>query len=109
MRRGRRHPEECAVGDVVDGWTVEAFEADRRLRLVADFRLPGRGWLEFEVTPLDGGRRSRVRQTAIFDPRGVLGRLYWYAVYPLHALIFRGLIRAIARRAEVPMAASLQT
>jgi uncharacterized protein YbjT (DUF2867 family) len=109
MRRGRRSCDDCVVGDVVDGWTVEAVEPDRRLRLVADFRLPGRGWLEFEVTPIDGGRRSRVRQTAIFDPRGVAGRLYWYAVYPLHALIFRGLIHAIARRAALPLAATLHS
>ena len=75
---------DCAVGDVIDGWTVEAYEPDRRLRLSADMKLPGRGWLEFEVTPLDGGRRSTIRQTATFDPRGLLGRAYWYAILPLH-------------------------
>jgi hypothetical protein len=63
-------------------------------------KLPGRGWLEFEVTPLDDGARSQIRQTATFDARGVLGRLYWYAVLPLHALVFRGMLRGIARRAE---------
>jgi ligand-binding SRPBCC domain-containing protein len=99
MDRGRRDGEDCRVGDVIDGWTVDAYQPDRRLRLSADLKLPGRGWLEFEVTPLDGGRRSRIRQTATFDPRGVLGRLYWYAVLPFHALIFRGLLRQIARRA----------
>jgi hypothetical protein len=99
MRRGRRDANACAVGDTIDGWTVEAFEPDRRLRLSADFRLPGRGWLEFEVTPLDGGKRSAIRQTATFDPRGVLGRAYWYSVLPLHHLIFRGMLEQIARRA----------
>ena len=100
MRRGRRDPDCCAVGDAVDAWTVEAYEPDRRLRLAADLKLPGRGWLEFEVTPLDGGRRSMIRQTAIFDPRGLLGVAYWYAIYPVHALLFRGLLRRIAQRAE---------
>ena len=99
MRRGRRDADVCEVGDNVDGWTVESFEADRNLRLAADMKLPGRGWLEFEITPLDGGR-SLIRQTATFDPRGVMGYAYWYAVYPIHAVIFRGLLRRIAQQAE---------
>ncbi len=99
MHRGRRDADCCAVGDVIDSWTVEAYEPDRRLRLSADLKLPGRGWLDFEVTPLDGGR-SLIRQTATFDPRGLLGSAYWYAIYPVHALIFRGLLRRIAQRAE---------
>jgi len=99
MTRGRRDPEQCAVGDVVDWWTIESYLPDRRLRLSADLKLPGRGWLEFEVTPAGGGR-SRVRQQATFDPRGVLGRVYWYILLPIHAILFGGLIRGIARRAE---------
>ena len=84
MTRGRRDAEQCVVGDFIDGWTVEACEPERKLRLSADIRLPGRGWLEFEVTPLDEGRQSTIRQTATFDPRGILGRAYWYAVLPIH-------------------------
>ena len=99
MHRGRRDPDVCEVGDVIDAWTVESYEPDRWLRLSADMKLPGRGWLEFEVTPLDGGR-SLIRQTATFDPRGLFGYAYWYAVYPLHALVFGGLLRQIAERAE---------
>ena len=100
MNRGRRDQECCVVGDVIDGWTVAAYEPDRLMRLVADMKLPGRGWLEFAVSPLDGGRRSRIRQTATFDPRGLLGRFYWNAILPIHALMFGGLLRHIARRAE---------
>jgi uncharacterized protein YbjT (DUF2867 family) len=99
MRRGRRDPDVCTVGEVIDAWTVDSYEPDRRLRLSADMKLPGRGWLEFEVTPLAAGR-SLIRQTATFDPRGVMGHAYWYAVYPVHALMFRGLLRRIAQRAE---------
>jgi uncharacterized protein YbjT (DUF2867 family) len=99
MRRGRRDPDSCAVGEAIDAWTVDSYEPDRRLRLSADMKLPGRGWLEFEVTPLAGGR-SLIRQTATFDPRGVLGHAYWYAVYPFHAVMFRGLLRRIAQRVE---------
>jgi ligand-binding SRPBCC domain-containing protein len=100
MPRLRRHPDDCVVGDVIDGWRVEAYEPDRLLRLAAGLKLPGRGWLEFRVEPLDSGAGSLVRQTAIFDPRGVAGRLYWYGVLPLHAIIFRGLLRRIAEHAR---------
>jgi uncharacterized protein YbjT (DUF2867 family) len=98
MGRGRHDPERCGPGDVIDGWTVEVLEPNRRLRLSADMRLPGRAWLEFEVTPLDNGRGSRIRQTAIFDPRGLLGRAYWYAVLPVHNVMFQGMLRSIAAR-----------
>ena len=97
MGRGRSDPDACGVGETIDGWTVEAYEPDRRLRLSADIKLPGRGWLEFEVTPLDGGQRSLIRQTATFDPRGVLGRLYWYAILPIHRVMFHGMLERIAQ------------
>lgn len=97
MRRGRRDPERLLPGDVVDCWRVEAVEPDRRLRLAAEMRLPGRGWLEFEVLPEPGG--ARIRQTAVFDPLGLAGQLYWYSLYPAHQLIFSGMLRAVARRA----------
>jgi len=101
MRRGRRDPENCGLTDVIDGWTIDAYEPDRRLRLRADLKLPGRGWLEFQVTPLDDGVRSILRQTATFDPRGLLGRAYWYALLPVHEWMFSGLLREIARRAKL--------
>jgi len=99
LRRGRRHPHLLRVGEAVDFWRVERYEPDRLLRLVAEMRIPGRAWLQFEVTPLDGDR-SEIRQTAIFDPAGLSGLLYWYALYPVHTLIFNGMLRAIAARAE---------
>ena len=100
MTRGRREPDSCRPGDAIDGWTVEAYEPDRRLRLVADLKLPGRGWLEFEVNPLEHEGLSEIRQTATFDPRGLLGRAYWFGILPVHALMFRGLLRNLADRAE---------
>lgn len=98
MRRGRRDDENLRVGDAIDWWRVEAFEPDRRLLLAAEMKLPGRAWLEFEVTPAGGG--AVIRQTAVFDPAGLGGLLYWYGVYPLHAFVFRGMLAAIARRAQ---------
>ncbi|MBA2290849.1 MAG: SDR family oxidoreductase [Gemmatimonadales bacterium] len=95
MRRGRAHPTRLRVGDTVDFWRVEALEPGRRLRLAAEMRVPGRAWLEFEVG--DQGASATIRQTAIFDPVGLFGRLYWYALYPLHQLVFTGMLNGIAR------------
>jgi uncharacterized protein YbjT (DUF2867 family) len=100
MRRRRRDPETVRVGDTVGWWRVEAFEPDRLLRLAAEMKLPGRAWLEFEVA--EGGSRTTIRQTAIFDPIGRLGQAYWYLVYPLHLYVFAGMLRSIARSAEKP-------
>ena len=97
LRRGRRDPDQLRVGDVLDWWRVELFEPDRRLRLVAEMKLPGRAWLEFEVEPGTAG--SLIRQTATFHPAGLAGLVYWYGIYPLHALVFRGMLRGIARTA----------
>ncbi len=97
LRRGRRSPVSIRVGDVIDFWRVEAFEPDHLLRLRAEMRLPGRAWLEFEVSGDDD--ESTIRQTAIFDPLGIAGQLYWYTLYALHEVIFRGMLRSIARAA----------
>lgn len=97
MRRGRRHPQSLAVGDAVDWWRVEAFESGRLLRLSAEMKLPGRAWLQFEVAEVEGS--CTISQTAIFDPIGLAGLAYWYGVYPLHALVFKGMLREIAQRA----------
>ena len=96
-RRGRSSPVALRVGDTIDFWRVEVMEPDRRLRLAAEMKLPGRAWLEFEVT--GDGAASTIRQTAIFDPVGLLGKVYWYALYPLHRLVFDGMLRGIAHRA----------
>jgi hypothetical protein len=86
------------VGDVLDFWRVEEYVEDHRLRLAAEMKVPGRAWLEYEVQPIEGG--SEIRQTAVFDPVGLSGQLYWYSIYPFHNLIFPGTLRGIARRAE---------
>lgn len=98
LRRGRRDPTGLRRGDALDFWRVEAVEPDRMLRLRAEMKVPGRAWLQFEVTGDDA--RSEIRQTAIFEPRGVAGLLYWYALYPIHRLIFSGMLRGIAVHAS---------
>ena len=85
MRRGRRDPVDVRVGDALDFWRVEAVEPGRLLRLRAEMKVPGRAWLQFEALPREPSG-SRLIQTAFFAPRGLLGLLYWYGLYPVHAL-----------------------
>ena len=97
MRLGRRSPTELRVGDALDFWRVEAVERPTLLRLRAEMRVPGRAWLQYEVT--ETARGSRLEQTAFFEPKGLPGLAYWYVLYPVHGLIFRGMVRRLARRA----------
>lgn len=99
LGRGRRDPDELRIGDVLDWWRVEDYQPGRKLLLYAEMKVPGRAWLEFEVTPEPGGGCS-IRQTALFDPLGLLGLAYWYSLYPLHQLIFAGMLREIGARAQ---------
>ena len=108
LRRGRRHPDDLRVGDALDFWRVEAVEAPRLLRLRAEMKVPGLAWLQFETQPQPDGR-TRLVQTAFFASKGLFGLLYWYALYPLHGLIFSGMIREIARRAEKAAASVVTT
>ncbi|HZZ84714.1 MAG TPA: SDR family oxidoreductase [Anaeromyxobacteraceae bacterium] len=99
FRRGRRHPDALRPGDALDFWRVEAVEPDRLLRLRAEMKMPGRAWLQFEANPIAGGE-VLLTQTAFFAPRGLAGFLYWYALYPIHGLIFSNLVRRVGARAE---------
>lgn len=98
MRRGRRDPVDLRPGDALDFWRVEAVDPPALLRLRAEMKVPGRAWLQFEVREAEGG--SVLAQTAFFAPKGLAGLLYWYVLYPVHALIFSGLVRRLAQRAE---------
>jgi hypothetical protein len=97
LRRGRRDPTALLPGDTVDFWRVETVEPNRLLRLFAEMKLPGRAWLQFEVE--EDGDGSTVRQSSIFDPVGLVGLLYWYGLYPVHSLVFAGMLRGIAEAA----------
>ncbi len=99
LRRGRRDPKLVAVGQTLDFWRVEGLERGKLLRLRAEMRLPGRAWLQFEVEPA-GDNRSRIRQTALFDPVGLAGLAYWYSLFPIHGYVFQGLLEGIGRAAE---------
>ncbi len=101
LRRGRRDPERVRFGDALDFWRVTAVEPGRELRLRAEMRLPGEAELDFRIEPPEEGQAGSVLvQTARFKPRGLLGLAYWYAVLPLHGVVFRGMLRGAAREAE---------
>jgi hypothetical protein len=97
MRLGRRDPDHLRVGDALDFWRVEDVRRPTLLRLRAEMKVPGRAWLQYEVMPAEGG--SRLVQTAFFEPKGLPGLAYWYLLYPVHGLIFRGSVRVLAERA----------
>ncbi|WP_051573447.1 SDR family oxidoreductase [Streptomyces sp. PRh5] len=99
LRRGRRDAARLRVGDSLDFWRVEEVLPPRLLRLRAEMRLPGLAWLEM-VVDRDARGRTVYRQRALFHPRGLAGHLYWWSVAPWHALVFGGMARNIAARAE---------
>jgi uncharacterized protein YbjT (DUF2867 family) len=97
--KGRRDPTNLRLGDTIDYWTVLGVEPERRLTLNFGLKAPGAGILEFEIEPLaEGG--TRLTETAYWHPQGVWGLLYWALLVPFHLFIFRGMTRAMARRAE---------
>jgi len=99
LRRGRRSENELITGDPLDFWRVEAIEKNKMLRLRAEMKVPGKAWLQFQAEETNNNK-SILTQTAFYEPKGLWGLLYWYALYPLHGLIFRGMIRLIKTNAE---------
>lgn len=90
LKRGRTHPTIINAGDVIDFWRVlYANKQKRKLLLYAEMKLPGEAWLEFTIN------NNTVTQTATFRPHGLLGRIYWFCVYPVHGILFRGLLKKI--------------
>lgn len=97
LRRGRAHPVELVEGEALDFWQVERVVPEKMLLLKAEMKVPGSAWLRFIVE--ERGPGCSIRQEALFKPSGAIGYVYWYALYPAHGLIFRGMLRGIARAA----------
>ncbi|MBM3979911.1 MAG: SDR family oxidoreductase [Planctomycetes bacterium] len=100
LRRGRRNSEKVEFGEALDFWRVVGVERDRSLSLRAEMKLPGEAKLNFEMQPGEGGSGTRLTMTALFRPRGLFGLLYWYAVVPLHGIVFGGMLNGIRKTAE---------
>ncbi len=96
LRRGRRHPDDIMVGEALDFWRVDAVDDDL-FRLHAEMKVPGDAWLEWRTSPAAGG--TEVTQRARFVPRGIFGRLYWWVLVPVHAVIFPAMLRRMMRAA----------
>jgi uncharacterized protein YbjT (DUF2867 family) len=99
LRRGRREPNEVRVGDAIDFYRVEEVKPGEMLRLRAEMKFPGDAWMQFESISLDD-TQSLLIQTVFFAPKGLLGLLYWYTLYPIHSLVFSGLNRELKKLAE---------
>ena len=97
LRRGRRDQDLLRVGESLDFWRVEELERGRRLKLYAEMILPGKAWLEFSIEEKNG--KTLITQEATFSPRGLGGRLYWYAVAPFHVFVFPTMLRNLVKRA----------
>lgn len=97
LRRGRRHPDEISVGEALDFWRVDVLEPEL-FRLRAEMKLPGEAWLEWSTARQDGG--THVVQRARFVPRGIAGRLYWWPLWPIHAVLFPVMLRRVVSAAE---------
>ncbi len=100
MRRGRRHPNDLRVGDALDFWRVEAVERNELILLHAEMKLPGHGWLRFRAGLDEESGKTKLVQTALFEPHGLLGLLYWYSVYPFHGFVFSSMIDRLCAQAE---------
>jgi uncharacterized protein YbjT (DUF2867 family) len=98
LRRGRRHPEDVRLHDTVDFWRVSSVKQGEHLQMSAEMKVPGEAWLEWRIAP--GNDKNTLTQTAYFRPRGLFGRMYWYAMLPFHTLIFNRMARKIAAAAE---------
>jgi len=94
LQRGRRVENELRVGDSLDFWKVEDIKENERVLLLAQMKIPGTGWLEFRI------ENNTLIQSAYFYPKGLLGRLYWYSLIPLHYFVFNNMIKSIVKRAK---------
>ena len=103
LRRGRRQPTELRLGDALDFFRVLDAEPPLLLQLLAEMRLPGEATLEFRVHPLEGNC-TELQQLSRYLPRGLSGLLYWYALFPFHQWVFRGMLKGIARAVGRPRA-----
>jgi len=95
LRRGRRDPLKLREGESLDFWRVEAIERPNLLRLRAEMKLPGLAWLEFRVEKTSQGK-TLLTQRALYHPKGLFGHMYWWAVFPMHGIVFPSMAKKLA-------------
>jgi uncharacterized protein YbjT (DUF2867 family) len=99
LSRGRRHPTEVGIGEALDFWRVEDLKPNSFILLRAEMKVPGKAWLQFEAIPDE--KKTKLIQTALYAPKGLIGLIYWYAMFPAHLFLFSKMAKNIARGAEV--------
>ncbi len=97
LRRGRKHPSQIAIGDALDFWRVLDVQAPERLLLLAEMKLPGEALLEFSLEQ-SGTGDTILKMTARFLPRGLAGMIYWWAIYPMHSIVFKGMAKSMLKQ-----------
>ena len=107
LRRGRRNSERVEFGEALDFWRVIGIDHDRSLALLAEMKLPGTAMLNFELKPEEDGQTTRLEMIARFRPKGLIGILYWYAVVPLHNVVFGGMLKGIRAAAQAGNASTV--
>lgn len=96
LRRGRRDPNHLLIGEALDFWRVEEINRPHHLRLRAEMKMPGLAWLEWTITENPNGGGTKVVQRATYAPKGLLGHLYWWTVWPMHGLVFPSMVKTVA-------------
>jgi len=97
--RGRKNSQELEIGNALDFWRILNLQKNRRLQLVAEMKLPGEAILQFDLDVLEKTRTELVL-TAKFLPRGLFGIAYWYSFYPIHKMVFKGMLRELSRSVQ---------
>jgi hypothetical protein len=100
LRRGRRHSERVEFGEALDFWRVVGIDQNRSLSLLAEMKLPGVAMLNFDLDPDQAADRTKLTMTARYQPKGLIGIMYWYSVVPLHNIVFGGMLKGIRKAAE---------
>ena len=99
MRKSKPRMDDIKLGDTVDFFKVVKIEQNKMIRLKAEMKLPGNGWLQLEAEPVRDNL-TKLIQTVFFAPKGLLGYIYWYLLYPIHQIIFTKMINQLAAKAE---------
>jgi hypothetical protein len=94
--RGRKSSVRLRINDVIDFWRVEDLQHDKKLLLRAEMKIPGKAWLEFNIT--EAGEKQKLNTIAYYDTSSLIGKLYWYLCLPFHHFIFGNLIKEIDKR-----------
>jgi uncharacterized protein YbjT (DUF2867 family) len=95
MARGRRSASSLRINDVIDFWRVENLVRNKKLLLRAEMILPGKAWLEFTIDKKESKRQLTV--VAYFQPKRLIGKMYWYFFLPFHFIIFKDLLKQLTK------------